>query len=195
MEDQSVASAGTPRKSKRIGLIVGGVVALLVLLAGAAFASGRLLNNQSTQAGGQGGPGSKRPISFQIERAKELPEAAPDVTGLFAERKDNSIFVTLGSGKFTVQPGKDGTVNIQTDGNGQKVEVVVTGETAVYKDVTQMPGPDALPGDGKVQQKVAPGSLDELSKNSIISVWGERRGDRVIATILLYKQPMVSREP
>ncbi len=51
------------------------------------------------------------------------------------------------------------------------------------------PGPDALPSDGKVQQKVAPGSLDELSKNSIISAWGERRGDRVIATILLYEQP------
>ncbi len=184
MENNTVGST-TPQK-KRTRLIVGGVITLIVLLAGAAFVGGRLLNNQSTQAGGLG---DKQSISFHIERANELPQTEPDVTGLFAERKDNSIFVTIGSGAFTVQPSKDGTANVQTDGNGQKLEVVVTGETTVYKDVTQMPGPDSLPSDGKVQQKVAPGSLDELSKNSIISAWGERRGDRVIATILLYEQP------
>jgi hypothetical protein len=170
-------------------VIVGGIVALLVLLAGAAFVGGRLLNNQPLQAGKQGDAVGKQSISLQIERAKELPEAAPDVTGLFAERKDNSIFVTIGSGNFTVQPSKDGAVITQTDSNGQKLEVVVTGETTVYKDVTQMPEPDALPSDGKVQQIIALGSLDELNKSSIISAWGERRGDRVIATLLLYEQP------
>ena len=159
MTDPSISSTETPKKPKRIGLIVG-VIVLVALLAGAAFVGGRLLNNQP-QAGGPGGPDGRQSVSFQIEPAKELPQTEPDVTGLFAERKDNSIFVTT-SNSFVAQPGKNGAANIQTNGNGQKLEIVVTGETIIYKDVTQVPGPDALPSDGKVQQQVAPGSLDEL---------------------------------
>ncbi len=120
MENNSVGAAP---KRKRTGLIVGGGIALIVLLAGAAFVGGRLLNNQPAQTAGPGGlvmkgggPGGGQ-VSVQIERARELPEAAPDATGLFAERKDNSIFVTIGN-KFMVQVDKNGTVNTQTDGNG-----------------------------------------------------------------------------
>ncbi len=147
-------------KPRRTKFIVGSLV-LVMLLAGAAFVGGRLLNNQP-QAGGPGDPDGGQSVSFQIEPAKELPQTEPDVTGLFTERKDNSVFVTIGSGAFTVQPGKGGTANVQTGGNGQKLEVVVTGETTVYKDITHIPGPETLPKDGKVQQKVAPGSLNEL---------------------------------
>jgi hypothetical protein len=186
-------------KPRRTKLIVG-VVVLVVVLAGAAFVGGRLLNQQPQAAGPggitlSGGPAGGQSISLQIERAKELPDAAPDVTGLFAERKDNSIFVTMGGGKFTVQVDKDGTVNTQTDGNGQKLEVVVTSETTVYKDVTQPPEPNALPSDGKIQQKVAPGSLDEIGSNSSVTAWGERRGDRLIAKVLFYSRPFMFKAP
>ncbi len=206
METQDVTSisdevpvdpiAPKPRRTK---LIVG-IVALVVLLAGAAFVGGRLLN-QPTQAAGPGGimlsggpGGSNQAFSAQLERAKELPEAAPDVTGLFAERKDNSIFVTIGS-KFMVQVDKNGAVNTQTDSNGQKLEVVVTSDTTVYKDVTQLVNLKTQPADGKVQQQVEPGSLDEIGTNSFVSAWGERRGDRVIAKVLVYSQPMTMRAP
>ena len=199
MEDQSVASAGTPKKSRRTGLIIGGVIALIVLLAGAAFVGGRLLN-QTAPAGGpgnmviSGGPAGGQTVTLQIEPAKELPTAPPDARGLFAERKDNSIFVTIGN-EFMVQVDKNGTVNTQTNGNGDKLEVVVTGETKIYKDVTQASLNGPPPSDGKVQQQVAAGSLDEIGSNSFVSAWGERRGDRVIARVLFYSQAMMLKRP
>lgn len=199
MEENTVSTI--PPKKKRTGLIIGGVIALIVLLGGAAFVGGRLLNNQPAQAGGpgglmiKGGPGGGgQAVSLEIESAKELPEAKPDAMGIFAERKDNSIFVTIGT-KFMVQVDKNGTVNTQTDGNGDKLEVVVTGDTKFYKDVTEASLDGPPPADGKVQQKVAPGSLDEIGSNSFVSAWGEKRGDRVIATVLMYSQPMMIKQP
>jgi hypothetical protein len=46
-----------------------------------------------------------------------------------------------------------------------------------------------------IQQQVEPGSLDEIGSNSMISAWGERRGDRVIATVLLYSQMHMLKAP
>ncbi len=189
------------KKPRRKGLIIGSVIALIVLLGGAAFVGGRLLNNQPAQPNGKGGlimkggpGGGGQAVSLQIEPAKELPEAKPDAMGLFAERKDNSIFVTIGN-RFMVQVDKNGTVNTQTDGNGDKLEVVVTSDTKIYKDVTEASLEGPPPADGKVQQKVAPGSLDEIGSNSFVSAWGEKRGDRVIATVLMYSQPMMIKKP
>jgi hypothetical protein len=117
----------------------------------------------------------------------------PEASGPFAERKDNSIYVTSGD-KFMVRVDKDGTVDTQTEGNGDQLEVVVTSDTTIYKDVTD--GLNGVPpSDGKVQQQVAPGSLDEVGANSIISAWGERRGDRVIAKVLVYSQPVMVKRP
>jgi hypothetical protein len=186
---------------KRRSWIVVGLVVLIMLLAGAAFVGGRLLNNQPAQATGNGGlmikggpGGGEQTFSLELVPAKELPATPPDATGLFAERKDNSIYVTIGN-KFMVQVDEDGTVNTQTEGNGDKLEVVVTGETQIYKDVTQAGLEGPPPSDGKVQQQVAPGSLDEIGSSSFVSAWGERRGDRVIAKVLMYSQPMMIRKP
>lgn len=185
-------------KPRRTKLIVG-MVALVVLLAGAAFVGGRLLNQQAQQTGGPNGMmmmsdgpgGGGQGVSVELVRAKELPEAEPAATGLFAERKDNSIFVTIGN-KFMVQVDQNGAVNTQTDGNGQQLEIVVTGDTTLYKDATRMMDVKTQPVDGKLQQQVAPGSLDEIGANSMVTAWGERRGDRVIATVLFYSQPMLA---
>jgi hypothetical protein len=198
MENNSINSTATPKR-KRTGLIIGGVIALIVLLGGAAFVGGRLLN-QAAPAGGSGGmvigggPAGGQQVSVQLVRAKELPTAEPEATGLFAERKDNSIYVTIGD-KFMVRVDKNGNVDTQTEGNGDKLEVVVTSDTTIYKDVTEHGLNGAPPSDGKVQQQVAPGSLDEIGTNSIISAWGERHGDRVIAKVLMYSQPMMIRKP
>jgi hypothetical protein len=180
-------------KPRRTKLIVG-VVALVVLLAGAAFVGGRLLNNQTPQTGGPGGlvmkgggPGGGQ-VSVQIVPAKELPETEPDATGLFAQRKDNSIFVTTGN-RFMVQVDKNGTVNTQTDGNGQQLEIVVTSDTTIYKNATEMADLKTQPVDGKIQQQVAPGSIDEIGANTIVTAWGERRGDRLFARVLMYSRP------
>jgi hypothetical protein len=197
-QSEELTAASIAVKPRRTGLIIAGIVVLVAVLAGAAFVGGRLLNQQA-QAGGPGGMmmmsggpgGGGQSVSVELVKAKELPEAEPAASGLFAERKDNSIFVTLGN-TFMVQVDKSGAVNTQTDGNGQQLEIVVTGDTTLYKDATQMMDVKTQPVDGKLQQQLAPGSLDEIGSNSFVSAWGERRGHRVIATVLFYSQPMLA---
>lgn len=178
-------------KPRRAKLIVA-IVALVLLLAGAAFVGGRLLNQTAGQSGSNaevlaGGRSGQQGASWEIVPAEGLPHDEPVAMGLFAERKDNSIFVTIGD-RFTVDVDRNGTVNAQTNGNGDKLEIVITTNTTLYKSV--MPN-DMPSGGGKVQQQLAPGALDELGAASIVSVWGERRGDRVLATILVYEQPQM----
>jgi hypothetical protein len=191
-----VAASPIVARPKRTGLIAIGVFLLIALLAGAAFVGGRLLNQAAPQNGSgsrilEGGPAGGQGVSVEVEPAKGLPNEKPTAVGLFAERKDNSIYVTLGT-EFAVHVDRNGNVDTQTNGNGDKLEIVVTSNTTIYKSVT----PDNIPpGGGKVQQQLAPGSLDELGSDSIISAWGERRGDRVIATFLLYEQPNIMGKP
>jgi len=91
---------------------------------------------------------------------------------------------------------------------GPEIEVVVSSETRIYKDTTmltqepimmvvesggngippEMPEMPELPE--KIEQTVEPGTMAEIGPNSFVTIWGERRGDRVYATVLLYQAPM-----
>jgi hypothetical protein len=202
-ETQATLSDGKPRS--RRGLIVGGLLGL-ALLVGAAFVGGRLLNqapsgNGSGNLSFVGGPGEgAQSVQLEIENAKELPQTPPDVIGIFSRREDNSVFVTAGGGEFGFAVDAEGNVSTTTE-NGQEVEVVFTNETQIYKDATELPNPGqgppggGLPADGKIQQKVVPGSVDEIGENSFVSAWGERRGDRLIARVVMYSQPMIFMRP
>ncbi len=94
---------------KRV-LIIGGIIVLIVLLAGAAFVGGRLLTGQGlpgqVAAGGINmvtlGGGKEQGISIQTIPAKELPQTPADARGLFDHRKDNSIFVGTGNVRMMV---------------------------------------------------------------------------------------------
>ena len=178
---------------KRSILVIGGVGALVLLLAGAAFLGGRLVsrNEQVDGPGTQGMPaipsgdtgGEMVAVSVELERAEELPDSPADVIGDFARREDNSIFVyDMGNSGVRISNGA-----IESD-TSTEIEVVVTSDTTVYEDVTQesFDGPPAS-GTYQVQQKVKPGSADEIGDNSIVIVWGERRGDRVVAHVLVYQ--------
>lgn len=187
---------------KRTGLIISGAVLLLALI-GAAFVGGQLLNRGGEPGGqggamhivSQGGPGGGQAMSLEIVPAKELPGAPPDVAGLFASRGDQSVTVSEASGgRVMMQVDQSGKVTSQTDGASRDTEVVVTADTLIYRDATQ-PDPANLPADGKVQQKVEAGTLDEIGENSFVSAWGERRGDRLIARMILYSKPMIFSAP
>jgi len=183
----------TPRKP-RVTFVIGGIIVVL-LLAGAAFVGARLLNGQGipfmSQGGGLGpslslgGPGGKM-VKLDIEPSKELPQTPADVTGLFDHRQDNSIFV--GTGKVTMAFKKDPSGNVETSSNhdGPTVEIVVTSQTKIYKDVTmrQFEGPS--PEGQKIQQVLEEGSLDDVGESSMITIWGKKTGDRFIAEILVY---------
>ncbi len=197
---------------KKVFLIAGAVVGVLVIAA-AAFLGGRLLNPATT-----GGPAMLLPgdsgggminssaISFEMIPAPELPVSAPIVNGTFAERQDNTIYVqtfsmdTGGSGGGVVimgvsEGGSSGDPMVSGPNNsGPKVEVVVSNDTVIYKDVTELAplsGEEAV----KVQQAVEAGSLDELTSQTMITVWGRKVGDRVIAEVILYSSPMMIEMP
>jgi hypothetical protein len=142
-----------------------------------------------------------------MEPASELPKTQPAVVGQFEERKDNTIIVSsipmkAGGGGVVVSVHKDNggddnggesTVGSPADNSGPKVEVVVTNETIIYKDTTEPPSPSG--GNQTIQQTVGEGSLADLSSNSFITVWGRKSGDRIIAEVLLYSQPVVFKRP
>jgi hypothetical protein len=183
---------------KRI-LIIGGIVVLVVLLAGAAFVGAQLLAgqgqpNQASKGGltmmmSQGGkPGQY--VQPDIQPAKELPQTPADVRGVFVQRKDNSLFVGTGVVIRQVQKDQSGNVTSSSTYNGPIVEVVVTPQTTVYSDVTnrQFIG---QPPSGKIQQVVEQGSLDEIGKDSTLRAWGKKTGDRIIADVIVYSLPSI----
>ncbi len=169
---------------RRSVLMTGGLVLLVLLLVGAAFVGGRLLNQQE-----QGDDGGEMFVvdgvgetaytakSLEIQSAGEMPAAPPEVAGVFVGREDNSFFVGTGNVNFMVSgsPAYD----------GPEIEVLITRDTLIFSDDTWQQFSSSPPS-GPVQQVLNPGSLDEIGKNSTVSAWGERRGDRVVAEVLVY---------
>lgn len=85
---------------------------------------------------------------------------------------------------------------------GPKVEVVITHATKVYRDTTYQ---NAAPmvfssSDGPVQsmpemperieQTVEAVDPAEIGPGTMVTVWGERRGDQVIAEVILFSAPI-----
>ena len=187
-------------QNKKLFVILG----IIVLLVGAAaFLGGRMLNGKAGPLGlGMPlGKGDMMAVSVQVTPAPELPTTKPDVTGLFVERKDNSIFVSAlsmkGGGKgFVLQTGGgDGEQSVSgPNPDGPKKEVVITGETTIYLENTKFPEPK--PGENQVvQQSVTKGSLDDLTAQSFVTVWGRKSGDRIIAEVLFISNPVMFKRP
>ncbi len=176
---------------KRI-LIIGGIVALVLLLAGAAFVGVQLVSGQGPLANAAlmlGSQGKHAVRVGDILPAKELPQRPADARGIFDHRKDNSFFVGTGQVNVTVQGDRSGHVTTSASHTGPIVEVVAGPRTTFYRDVTDKnfnPGPN-----GKVQQIVEPGTLDEIGQYSMITAWGNQSGDRIIADVLVYTLPPV----
>lgn len=180
----------------------------VLLVAAAAFVGGRLFNGGFGPGGlfSIGGPGGPISMSIEVIPAPELPTTAPELTGTFAERQDNTIYLQT----FSMETGGGGVVVSVAPGSGEgagpalttgpaantgpKVEVVVTSETLIYADVTPMEfNPDQE--NVRVQQTVAPGSLDELTTQTMVTVWGRKVGDRVIADVIAYSNPIMIQMP
>jgi hypothetical protein len=184
---------------KKSILIGSGILLLVLLLGGAAFVGGRILNGQGLpEVAGGGGQGGMRigtnggpTVSLDIEPSAELPQTPAEARGLFDHRQDNSIFVGTGQVTMMVQRDESGNASSSSDHDGPTVEVVVTSQTVVYRDVTmkQFDGPP--PAGEKIQQVLEPGELDEIGKDSLLAAWGKKTGDRIIADVLVYSPPSV----
>ena len=180
--------------NKRLILLMG---VLVIFVGAAAFVVGRMLNIDVSPLGlfGLGGKGDVMSISIQVIPAKELPTTQPEVVGSFVERKDKTIVVASiplesgGGGSVAVGPGSPVDVD-----SGPRVEVVITNETIIYRETTELGKPN--PGETQtVQQTVEESTLDELNSQSMVTVWGRKSGDRIIAEVLFYSNPVMFKRP
>ncbi len=197
----SLEEVPTPvKKSRRWLWLTLGVVLVLVLGA-AAYLGGRYLQKGPQQAAGgingitiSNGPGgSTRFFSKNdIIPAPELPKTAADARGVFIRRQNNSFFVGTGKVQLSIQVKPGSTPQTGSSYDGPVMEVVTTPNTKIYQDVTDL---NNIPSNTKVQQKVAPGNLDEIGQNSTINAWGKKTGDRLIADVLLYNNPIFLTKP
>ena len=182
------------------------VMSILVILVGAAaFVGGRMLNQGVNPLGliGLSGPmGGKEVMSFALNviPAEELPKTPPEVIGLFVERQDNTIVISsiplkAGGAVAVSSGGGEAVAGTRIDENsGPKVEIVVTNETVVYRETTNIGKPQ--PGENQtVQQTVEESTLDELNTQSMVTVWGRKSGDRIIAEVLFYSNPVMIKAP
>jgi hypothetical protein len=66
--------------------------------------------------------------------------------------------------------------------------VVLTPDTLIYRDVTDLSiPPDQEGGEREIVQQVRQvDSADDVTGNLELEIWGERRGDRIVATVLVY---------
>jgi hypothetical protein len=172
---------------------------LVLAVGGAAFLAGRMLNGSVGPLGllRLGGNGDMIAVEVNVIPAEELPKTQPEITGRFVERKDNTIVIqpvslTAGGGGIVSAEG-GGEVTAGSD-SGPKVEVVVTNETIIYLDTTHPAGPPSGDED-TVQQTVEESTLDDLTSQSMVRVWGRKSGDRIIADVLFYGNPVMFKRP
>jgi len=165
----------------------------ILLVGAAAFIAGRRFN-AGVGTVGLGGPSSGR-VSISLEDitpAPELPATKADITGSLVERKDNTIVVQAVS--FDSGVGGIAGDSPLDENSGIRVEVVVTGETIIYRDITEFPAP--VNGEiHNIQQAVEAGTLDDLHSESFITVWGRRSGDRITAAVLFHSNPESIKKP
>lgn len=168
------------QRTHSLFLILGALIGLAGLLA-AAFVGGGLLRSTLR--------GANRELT--ILPSPLLP-AGEGETGLFLSRQDNVI--RMGTGHVTIHAVFDDngqpTGDFDSGYTGPIVEVVVTGETTIYKDVTQFPSfvADADVRAHPIQQTLTPmDAMEPLTADSVLTVWGARSGERITATTLVYK--------
>ncbi len=177
------------RKPRRTLAIVVGAIALVVVLAGTAFIAGRLISPPASAQNENGGPGGQNHVSIHIIKSKELPSTPPTAVGIVTDRQDQIL--SVGTGNVNINsifngPGQQPTV--QASYNGPVVQVVITHDTKIYKDVTSIDPQIVEKNNGNVQQVLAPGSLDDIGKNVGIQVWGIQQGGRITAEIIVYQE-------
>ena len=184
-----------------LGLLAGGVVTAVWLLvpedesgggevdtAVAASSGGRVMQSISSQNGGP-------PVAVQttILPAPELPDEPSAAFGILASREDNTLLVGTGNIDLEVdievdpETGQEST-NLIPSTDGPQLEVVLTPDTIIYRDVTDLSiPPEEESGEREIVQQVRlVNSSDDVTGNLELEIWGERRGDRIVATVLVY---------
>lgn len=183
--------------NKKVGLGIG-IVVLVLVLAGGAFTAVQLLTAQEPSGVGSGqmyfedvmmdGDGNAVTVSTTIDPSPDLPQEKPVAGGIFLREEDSSYF--LGTGNISISAETvNGETSVSADHSGPEVEVVVGHDTVFYKDVTEI---DWNPSESaerhfvqEVQQVDRPVEMLDAAN---MTVWGEKNGDRVIATVIVFSE-------
>jgi hypothetical protein len=173
------------RKSISPYLITSGLIILLALVT---FVAARYMN------AGFGSFTGDEEHGGNLIQSEELPETEPQTMGVFAERNDNIIIVAPADSIRIMAPGpnQEGEPKMEADYVGDKVEVVISNDTMIYRDVTPM-GPENAEKD--IQQVLELSTIDAISPQSIITVWGRKAGDRILADVILFFSPFQKGAP
>jgi len=174
-------------------LLIASVAGLVLLLAGAASWAAWLLgglytgDTQAVIGSESEGEVITRPgVFLEKELAAEAPRVPLDVGGLLLRREDNRLFVGTGNlSGFLV--GGDTLVEAHWElhHDGPIAEVITTHGTVIYRDDTfrhLRPGALSSP----VRQVLTATTLDQISGNSTVEAWGEWRGDRLVADVVVF---------
>jgi hypothetical protein len=168
---------------KRLWMIVA-VAALFAVLAGAAYVGGQLLSGGGAARGAQAQAGPPRKI---VTPAAGMPSTPPDGRGDVTRMGDkNSIFICDDTSGLKVNT--DGSVTQSTDACSPEIEVVIGHDTPMYRDISAKvnvvkPEPG---GDVVISQVIELANGDDITTGTAIRVWGDRRGDRITARLVVY---------
>lgn len=176
-----------------LALLVGGAYTAVQLLADTGSeapsgGSGRVM--QSVQVGNDGIPVS---VQTTILPADELPDSEAAAFGIVVSREDDVLTVGTGDVELSVEvqvnsaTGQEET-SVVPSTNGPELEIVLTRDTHLYRDATDVAGqqPDQS-GEVTIKQELSLAeSGDDIKEQMEIQVWGERRGDRIIADVLVF---------
>jgi hypothetical protein len=177
------------------GLVAIALLAVL-LLAGASTAV-RLLSAQK-EAGEEppgamvfedvfdDGSGSPVTVRTVILPAAELPDRPAEAAGVLVRQEDNGYFVGTGSVSVSIEV-INGEESSAVDHSGPEIEVIAGRDTRFYRDVTEVSFTAAESKEQTLQQEVvAVEQPESLPAGTEMQVWGERRGDRVIADVIVF---------
>jgi hypothetical protein len=178
MEHRAEEGAAHRSQRRKIFWILGGSM-LFALLAGAAFIAGQLMAGESLFPPRDVIFGPNTDIG--LLPPTQVPGTPPDLEGPFQRRDDNSLFIAqAGSGAPSRPVGAAG---------GPTIEVVITHETLIYADITSLPSPgDVIEGGMLRLQANQVDTIEEIGEGTVLMVWGDWQGDRLIATVIYYDQ-------
>ena len=183
---------------KALGIVVIGL--LVVIVAAGAFTAVRLIAAQNGPADLPSGAmvfedvmddGSGNPVTVKtvILPAAELPQRPSEAGGVLLRQEDNSYFVGTGSISVSINV-VNGETSTAVEHSGPEIEVVAGRETQFYRDVTEVSFAAAESKEQTLQQEVlAVEQPETMPDGANFQAWGEKRGDRVIADIIVYSEP------
>ncbi|MDX1415079.1 MAG: hypothetical protein R3293_12860 [Candidatus Promineifilaceae bacterium] len=134
--------------------------------------------------------GSGNPVTVKtvILPASELPQRPSEASGVLVKQEDNSYFVGTGSVSVSINV-VNGETSTAVEHSGPEIEVVAQRDTQYYRDVTEVSFESAESKEQTLQQEVI--LVDqpaEMPSGANMQVWGEKRGDRVVADIIVYSE-------